>query len=450
MKVLSSTVIGLPGPASISRKTNCDGAATMTAVRTGASKQADTAAHLTFLALKGRGKRGQHARSRPTFAAGAHDTPRDTTDDYSKSRRTLANLRALLGDARPLHTSEFGTTRQNASQITARGAINPAQINLVDKLRSVETRGEMSSVPDTIKAFEGDCPDVLECMRMCAGEAYAVTTDSVAMVEGLTLCTNRSTAAMKVWEATTHPDTLVVVFGFAGTRMTDMEDIRCDLNAQITQKHRNPLGDDLPSLGAIGSGWLQRWHAAARAIGPGERPIVELLEHYAHMARKDAKTLRISIAGHSLGAAVGTLAGFDIATFLRTQGVKGSVSAYAFNPPRLGPEGIGATYRNAWSKAGDGTMDLTLRQLTRSLDPIQSLPMFMEHPHWSGDVGGMIASHSAEGLMLYTYNDSAVDRLSVGANHDIGPWQKVIASDMRVEALLTLFGRPCPDVDRGE
>ncbi|WP_320534045.1 lipase family protein [Robbsia andropogonis] len=450
MKVLSGTVVGLPRHASISSKTVRDRAAAMTAARPGTPKQTGTAAHLTFPALKARVKRDEQALSRRTFSMGAHNTQRDTTEDYRRSRRTLANLRALLDDARPRHASGFGTTRQDVSGIIVHGAANPAQINLVNKLQSVETPREGSSAPDTIKAFEENCRDVLECMRMCAGEAYAVTTNNVATVEGLTLCTNHSTTAMKVWEVTTHPDTLVVVLGFAGTRMTDMGDIRCDFNGQIPQTHSNPLGDDLPSLGAIGGGWLQRWHTEAGTIRPGERQIAAFLEHYAHMARKDAKTLRISIAGHSLGAVVGTLAGFDIATFLRTKGVKGSVSAYAFNPPRLGPKGIAATYRNAWTEAGDGTMDFTLRQFTRCLDPIQSLPMLMEHPHWSGDTGGMIAKYSAKGLMLYTYNDRAIDRLNVGANHDIGPWQKVIASGMSGEALRALFGRPHPDIDRGE
>ncbi|MDA8446689.1 XopAP family type III secretion system effector [Paracidovorax valerianellae] len=279
---------------------------------------------------------------------------------------------------------------------------------------------------------------VLESMLDFAGQAYTVAPDEVTGRSGMRFAADKSSLATKCWESVEHPNVLAVVLGFAGTRMDDPDDLMCDLKSQIPRAHSNPLSADLPNLGPVGSGWQERWQAEALAPRPNGQCLADLLIQYADMARQSGKTLSISVVGHSLGAAVATLASFDIAHFLDANGACGKVSTYAFNPPRLGTGSVVEQYA---APSANGGMAFTLRQFTRALDPIQSVPMFMHHPGWVDS--SQPGTHCVESnSQVVTYQDRWADRLNLSANHELPRWEPVIASSMRNSDLGKIFNAP--------
>ncbi|GKT20803.1 XopAP family type III secretion system effector [Acidovorax sp. SUPP3334] len=279
---------------------------------------------------------------------------------------------------------------------------------------------------------------VLEGMRDFAGQAYTVDFDEITGRGGLRFCVDQSSAATKCWDNLEHPQVLAVVLGFAGTRIEDSEDLICDIKSQIPQFHANPLDPGLPGLGRVGGGWQDRWHAEALAPRADGLDLASLLMRYARMAQDSGKALSVSVVGHSLGAAVATLASFDIAHFLDASGARGKVSTYAFNPPRLGMEAVAHRYAAPRSQGG---MAFALRQFTRTLDPIQSVPLLMHHPGWvdSPQPGTYSAPDNPQ---VVTYQDRWADRINLSSNHELPKWQPVIASDMRAADLAHLFSAP--------
>ncbi len=316
-------------------------------------------------------------------------------------------------------------------------AIDMAAVDIADALCMVDLprAGGARGLPSrTAQAFLQRA--VLEGMRDFAGQAYTVAFDEVTDRGGMCFAADRSSAATKCWENLEHPQVLAVVLGFAGTRMEDPDDLMCDLKSQIPRHHANPLASGLPGLGPVGSGWQERWHAEARAPRADGLDLAGLLMRYAGMAQDSGRTLSVSVAGHSLGAVVATLASFDIAHFLDANGARGKVSTYAFNPPRLGMETVARRY--IAPKSGGG-MAFALRQFTRALDPIQSMPMLMHHPGWAASPRP--GTYAAPGNpQIVTYQDRWADRVNLSANHELPHWQPVIASAMQAADLEGIFG----------
>ncbi|WP_415842262.1 XopAP family type III secretion system effector, partial [Paracidovorax anthurii] len=287
--------------------------------------------------------------------------------------------------------------------------------------------------------------EVLECMRACAGHAYTVDPREIPAVGGLAFDEAWSTPSLRCWRGG-HPEATALVLAFSGTRMDDRKDLLCDLSSQWSLPHANPLGQDLPSLGTVGMGWQERWRSEARTLRADGFLLAALLSAQAAEARDAGRLLSVSVVGHSLGAVVATLAGADIASFLRRHGAAGQVSAYAFNPPRLGPAGIGDRYREALESGEAPEMRFALRQLARQGDPIQSMPFNMHHPGWAARAGTTTtdrappADADAErGAHLATYTDRLSSPWNPAENHELPPWESSILGDISERELRSLF-----------
>lgn len=280
---------------------------------------------------------------------------------------------------------------------------------------------------------------VLECMRTCAGEAYTSDLAAVPDIGKLRFDAGRSSPRLKLWEGSSD-DVLTVVLGFSGTRMEEVDDLLCDVKSQLSRQHVNMLDERLPTLGQVAVGWQDWWHAEARQPRGAGDGMKEVLARYADIARESGKALSISLSGHSLGAAAATLAGFDIAHFLRATGGNGKVSVYAFNPPRMGPKGIEIQYMNTL-KSEQSPLRFSLRQFTRALDPIQSTPLFMHHPHWNHDAGRGAAGEDGSAQFV-TCTAPAANNVNLAVNHDLALWRDYFASNFGKAELQTIFEPP--------
>lgn len=327
------------------------------------------------------GQGGAHAPARDGSASSAPSV-------HSRRERSLEAIRAFFDASRSPEASAEGIDPSPVAGKT----IDAAQIDLVELIEHIERPDDLSPA-----SLDGRRRALLECMRALAGEAYTEDFQRTAPIGQLNLCADRCTPALKLWEAAPAEHTAALVLGFSGTRMTDSADLLCDLKGQIPELHGNPLHESLPPLGHVGAGWQERWCDEATKLRGGER-LDGILAKYADAANREGKMLSLSVVGHSLGGVVAALAGFDIATFLRDRGTQGRVSVYSFNPPRLGVKGTAQAYRRILEdeRFDKGALGFTLLQFTRELDPIQSLPFFMEHPDWAPPAGSAHRSSRRE------------------------------------------------------
>ncbi|SBV50877.1 hypothetical protein XBLMG947_1659 [Xanthomonas bromi] len=302
--------------------------------------------------------------------------------------------------------------------------------------------GALAQSPGQDPQWEMHCRVVLECMRACAGEAYTADLAAVADIGGLHLDAPMSTPRLKLWEGATD-DAIVVVLGFSGTRL-DANDLLCNMKSQIAQPHVNMLDVRLPTLGNVGAGWQEWWQSEAQLPRTDGAVMKDVLTRYADRARDSGKALSISLTGHSLGAAACTVAGFDIAHFLRADGVSGDVSVYAFNPPRLGQAGIERLYVDTL-QSEHSALRFTLRQFARALDPIQSTPLFMHHPHWDHDSDADADAEragSASGdrfAQFVTSIDQPASRINLADNHELTLWRPYFLSTIQQAELQRIF-----------
>ncbi len=324
------------------------------------------------------------------------------------------------------------------------GDIDLAQVDLGQALACVDLPaapakggGHASISPAVLERMRRE---VLECMRALSGHAYTEDSSRIPAVGGLVFESTWSTPALRCWQGATQ-DAEVLVLAFSGTRMDDRKDLLCDFSSQWTRPHRNPFGDHLPALGAVGMGWQDRWHEEARASRAGGRTLRSLLATSAADARDAGRMLSVSVTGHSLGAAVGILAGVDIANFLRHKEIDGQVSTYAFNPPRIAPDGIEGRFQEALElRLGSNPgMRFALRQFVREQDPIQSMPLGMRHPAWSHLQGSRVHRTDLAHAMIATCADRPASRWNPAANHDLSPWKQAIGQGMSASELRALF-----------
>ena len=375
---------------------------------------------------------GAHAPARDGAVPSASSAP----SGYSRRERSLEAIRAFFDASR---SPDAGAGGIDPSPVAGK-TIDAAQIDLVELIEHIERPDGLSPA-----SLDGRRRALLECMRALAGEAYTEDFQRIAPIGQLNLCADRCTPALKLWEAAPAEHTAALVLGFSGTRMTDSADLLCDLKGQIPELHGNPLHESLPPLGHVGAGWQERWCDEATKLRGGER-LAGILAKYADAANREGKILSLSVVGHSLGGVVAALAGFDIATFLRDRGTRGRVSVYSFNPPRLGVKGTAQAYRRILEdeRFDKGALGFTLLQFTRELDPIQSLPFFMEHPDWAAPQSDRHTVHRSANVHIQSHYDGVTDRLNLGVNHDLALWKEAIATRITQDALSGLFGDP-PD-----
>ncbi|MVT28844.1 lipase [Acidovorax citrulli] len=323
--------------------------------------------------------------------------------------------------------------------------IDLAQVDLGQALACVDlptvpAEGSNGRVYISPAALERMRREVLECMRVFSGHAYTEDASRIPSVGGLGFDSAWSTPALRCWKGATQKAE-VLVLAFSGTRMDDCKDLLCDFSSHWTRPHRNPFGDHLPALGAVGMGWQGRWHEEARASRAQGRTLRSLLTTSAAEARKTGRMLSVSVTGHSLGAAVAILAGVDIANFLRHKEIDGQVSTCVFNPPRIAPDGIEERFQEALElRLGSNPgMRFALRQFVREQDPIQSMPLHMHHPAWPHPQGSRVQRTDLAHGMIATCTDGPASRWNPAVNHDLSPWQEAIGGGMSRSELRSLF-----------
>lgn len=290
------------------------------------------------------------------------------------------------------------------------------------------------------------------CMRRFAGQAYDTAGTSIQEDCGLKPTPWNSTDVMKVWDSKIAfaGGTQAVVFAFAGTRMPNAGDVLRDLQGQFPVDHENPLDRTLPGMPSVGSGWDARWYWQAKHLKGA-------LDWYLADAKVAAKTLDVYLVGHSLGGVTATLAGYDVAQYLRSraEGLSGGyrVHVFAFNPPRLGGTEARDRYQDALfasratCPARDGQTCLLMRQFTRTSDAVQGVPLSMHHPVWStpdpsprcADVTGD-GKYSGRSIGYCTQiNAPALSTLSALENHHLASWDDQIRTLGDAELIDGMF-----------
>ncbi|WP_428848905.1 XopAP family type III secretion system effector [Xanthomonas phaseoli] len=288
--------------------------------------------------------------------------------------------------------------------------------------------------------WEMRCRTVLESMRACAGESYKGDPATVADIDGLHLNVPMSTRRLKLWERETD-DVIVVVLGFSGTCLDATDDLLCDMKSLIAQVHVNVFDERLPTLGKVGAGWQEWWQSEAQLPRADGTVMKDVLKRYTNRARESGKALSMSLTGHSLGAAAATVAGFDITHFLRAAGAPGKISIYSFNPPRLGPASADKHYMQSL-RSKYSELRFTLRQFTRALDPIQSVPFFMHHPHWDhpGAADERAGSTSGDRFAQFiTVTDGPASTVNLADNHELTLWRPYFLSKIEPADLQRIF-----------
>jgi hypothetical protein len=248
---------------------------------------------------------------------------------------------------------------------------------------------------------------VLQCARKFAWAAYKGTATEVAneigndCSGGLNLQINGD--VLKLWTRQTIRTELVIISN-RGTTFDQLGDAYRDAqNIGVAVDHFNALNTAIePRLGSVGRGWSERWTAQAAAVRAQ-------IDQARTRARANARTLEVQVMGHSLGAAVATVAGYDIAHYLRnvnrnaveSLNVPYDVIVYSFNPPKIfgrgafnngdpgRPRYVAALLGSVERASGDN-LSLTLRQFTRDWDAVQSVPPVEVHPVWSRTAGSTI------------------------------------------------------------
>jgi hypothetical protein len=284
------------------------------------------------------------------------------------------------------------------------------------------------------------------CMRRFAGQAYNADDQQVEDCN-LKPTPWNNTDVMKLFDSKAVPagGRQTVVVAFAGTRMPNIGDVLRDLQSQVPSWHKNPLDSGLPQLGYVGSGWDARWYNQAKALKG-------TLDWYIGDAKKNGHGLDLIVVGHSLGGVAATLAGYDIAQYLRNKGLKQQrVFVFSFNSPRLGGTGSRDVYQDALfasrCPASDSDVCLVLRQFTRSLDPVQSVPLNMNHPVWdtpSWPHCSLKAGPGSHADFNFSYcpqfNAPALSYANPLGNHFLAGWDEQLKS--APDDLLEAYSKP--------
>lgn len=218
--------------------------------------------------------------------------------------------------------------------------------------------------------------------------------------------------------------------------------------------HRNALDTTVePRLGSVGRGWSQRWTVQAAAVRAQ-------IDQARTRARANARRLEVQVMGHSLGAAIATVAGYDIAHYLRNVNVRETESlnvpydviVYSFNAPKTlgrgalfngdpGRPRYVATLLGSVERARGNAVSLTLRQFTRDWDVVQSVPAIEMHPVWTTTAGSTLID-----AVTFTANLGYCPQLNVRhralpdlffANH-LADWTQDIAeaSDSQIACMF--------------
>lgn len=371
-----------------------------------------------------------------------------------------SELKVVEGDAQnafwqALYRDVFGVPVESGQS----GAeVDLSEFNLPAQLDKQDAAAQ--AAPGEVRAFATEAQravwrDALNCYVSFAQEAYNGVSGR-PNVCGFFYEPQLSTNVMKVWgnyspaTRTTHH-----VVAFAGTRPTNVGDWLRDLESETTVTHVSPITPVVASSTMrVGRGWEARWKTQATVQTSVGTNYAADLAFRAWIARNRGDPainhrLHLTVVGHSLGAVTATLAGYDIAGYMAAKKALHHIQVVSFNAPRLGLSDARLAYQGRLRscRVGQYTRDtpcLTLKQLTRSFDPVQSLPVGgFAHPVWQTALNSKNMGAPSNLQLTYCPQYNAPARtwnpfLAV-ANHDLGHWRTNIGS-MPGSHLDCLFG----------
>jgi hypothetical protein len=376
----------------------------------------------------------------------------DSAWELELTRPAAARTRLLLSESQPRPSSDaradlilasFVRDLLEAEPSPARGAVVPRE----PQLQSGDDLSMAPHMPADTAENRLKARGALRCLHAFATQSYEEPSGPglVDRLCGLSLERSRTSYALKLYTGATATD-ITVVLAFAGSRAltgpTGLGGWVRDLQSQYNVPHKNPfLSTD--RIGSVGVGWDVNVREQATLPING-KTMVSRLEELIRDAQKGNKSLRVFVTGHSLGAVSAELAGYDIARRLQSANIRQQVWVTIFNPPRLGLADAQSAYQQAlWSPCAQPTANklcLGLWSMTRTLDPVQSLPFGMLQVVWQAtpDDGTSGGPSSAEPYCPQ-YDAPRASSIFLALNHSLGEWAGNITDDLSDSHLTCMF-----------
>jgi len=295
---------------------------------------------------------------------------------------------------------------------------------------------------------EGNPTSYYGCAQKGAAHAYPARR-----VAGESICDEQVSVGSLTTKLLVADKQDSLLIAFAGTQLSFSHpgDLGRDLESQAVIEHENPLFEhsdvDTSSLpvelvanttGSVGRGWEARWRSQLKEANAANLyKVIKLLSSADTYAPANARTLTVTVVGHSLGAAVAELAAYDIYDYLLAKGIRFRVRVVAFNPPKLGTEAFVDGYRYRLLQ-GPEAPSFVLSQFSRSYDPVPKVPLLLSHPVWDTDVGSKVIGDGSDAVLPYCPQYALDVFHLVLAAHSIDGWATDIPA-MPAEAQC-LFG----------
>jgi pimeloyl-ACP methyl ester carboxylesterase len=284
----------------------------------------------------------------------------------------------------------------------------------------------------------------LTCMQRAAQATYRPPDTVNPPCAGYTYRTELSTDVMRVW---TDINLNRMIVGFTGTRSTNAGDILRDVQSASFALNVSGIYSNVQFRG-VNNGFWPRWANQAANNNSALKSELDTMVIRRVLAQVTGRVGRmdVDVVGHSLGAAVATLAAVDINAYLHRNNASQSrmfVTTYAFNSPHTGNEQWARQYWNLQNDRihGGASPGPYFYAFTRSGDPVQSVPLFGgHHVFWNPSVPNATTNgaNQPEGARNQNwnycphYNSPSSGRLF--ANHALREWETDLL-DIRRESL---------------
>jgi hypothetical protein len=304
----------------------------------------------------------------------------------------------------------------------------------------------------------------LHCLEHFMLASYATTPDT--NICGLTLEPNYSNEYVRLYSGVgPHSDTdstptRRLVVAFAGTHNgTDWFNNGAS-QLMLSESHNNPFLNTLAlDGGRVGVGWKTRWVNQAtlqhKALNVPVGTLVSRMKEHANLSKNNNQQLVTYVVGHSLGAATADVASYDIADWQSKQtNLAQEVVVAAFDMPRFGQAGAQTAYQNALKNTCNGPTvgKKCIRRwaLTRTYDPVQSLPVGMNQIVWQTSkteparrtMGvGSNATTALDYCPQFNAPQVTSNPLKAVDNHDQNRWGYDINNNLSDEHLACMFGQ---------
>jgi Lipase (class 3) len=198
----------------------------------------------------------------------------------------------------------------------------------------------------------------LQCLTALMQNTYASTRQ--ANICGVDLESDYSDEYVALYSGVDHGDpanpvkTRRVVLAFTGTHKASDWIRNIESQIAVYLFHTNPMTGRY-TTGSISGGWTDRWYNQATQsryhLKVPVGTVASRMKEHVRLAKGAGEQIVFYVTGHSLGAAVGDVAGYDIASWLSEDTIKQEVVVATFDMPRYGYEGIRGQYQDRLANA---------------------------------------------------------------------------------------------------